>query len=141
MPEGEAVIELKRHVSFTVFGKCEPQGSSRQFRGRITSANPKLKPWRQMVADTMWVENHCLPFQGTGKESYRVGLHFALERPISVPKSRTAPTVKPDLDKLVRAILDSGTGILWKDDAQVIEIVARKVYGSPARVIVEIEEL
>jgi Holliday junction resolvase RusA-like endonuclease len=35
----------------------------------------------------------------------------------------------PDLDKLVRAILDSLTGVVWRDDAQVVDIVARKVYA------------
>jgi len=37
--------------------------------------------------------------------------------------------VKPDLDKLVRAILDSGTvGLVWRDDAQVVRLTATKNY-------------
>lgn len=58
-----------------------------------------------------------------------VGIYitFHLEKPKTV--KRLWPTVKPDLDKLVRAILDAGTGVLWIDDAQVRFIEARKVYA------------
>jgi crossover junction endodeoxyribonuclease RusA len=42
---------------------------------------------------------------------------------------RAAPTVKPDIDKLVRAVLDALTGIAYEDDAQVTSILAMKNYG------------
>jgi Holliday junction resolvase RusA-like endonuclease len=42
---------------------------------------------------------------------------------------RKAMTTKPDADKLARAILDSLTGVCWRDDAQVVDLRARKVYG------------
>ena len=45
-------------------------------------------------------------------------------------------TTKPDIDKLVRAILDSLKGILINDDSQVTELQAYKSYGSPERVSV-----
>jgi crossover junction endodeoxyribonuclease RusA len=47
--------------------------------------------------------------------------------------------VRPDLDKLVRAVLDalSEAGV-WRDDAQVVSVVARKAYGSAPGLTVEI---
>ena len=47
----------------------------------------------------------------------------------SEKKRRAYHTVKPDLDKLVRAVKDALKHVLWKDDAQVIELVARKGYA------------
>ena len=38
------------------------------------------------------------------------------------------PAVAPDLDKLVRGVLDALTGICYNDDSQVVEIVASKRY-------------
>lgn len=38
-------------------------------------------------------------------------------------------TNKPDLDKIVRAVLDACTGVVWRDDAQVYWVEAEKVYG------------
>ena len=34
--------------------------------------------------------------------------------------------VRPDIDKLARAVLDALTGIVWVDDDQVVELVCRK---------------
>jgi Holliday junction resolvase RusA-like endonuclease len=59
-----------------------------------------------------------------------VVLHFHLERPKTV--RRLEPTVKPDLDKLVRAVLDGITDArAWNDDSQVIAVWATKSYGVP----------
>jgi len=37
----------------------------------------------------------------------------------------------PDLDKILRSVLDSLTGIVYKDDSQVDQIIARKAYALP----------
>jgi len=51
---------------------------------------------------------------------------------------RAFPIVPPDVDKLARAALDGigqglngkvGDGLVWGDDAQVIELIARKFYA------------
>jgi Holliday junction resolvase RusA-like endonuclease len=42
---------------------------------------------------------------------------------------REHPTVPPDLDKLIRAVLDGLTAIAYVDDSQVVEIYAKKIYG------------
>jgi Holliday junction resolvase RusA-like endonuclease len=44
------------------------------------------------------------------------------------------PAVKPDIDKLARAILDALKGIAWHDDGQVTGAPAWKEFGTPARV-------
>ncbi len=41
----------------------------------------------------------------------------------------------PDLDKLCRACLDSLTGIVWRDDSQVVRLEANKDYGAPGAMI------
>jgi Holliday junction resolvase RusA-like endonuclease len=69
-------------------------------------------------------------------------LDFHVARPISVPKKRGAPSVKPDLDKLCRATLDSLSGVLFADDGQVTELRARKFYAvGPEHVMVSMEEV
>ena len=57
---------------------------------------------------------------------------FVRERPKSLPKRTTpAHTKYPDLSKLVRAIEDALTGIVWHDDSQVVETHSRKRYAEP----------
>jgi len=44
------------------------------------------------------------------------------------------PARQPDLDKLVRAVLDALTGVCYTDDSQVVELNASKVYGDETRI-------
>jgi Holliday junction resolvase RusA-like endonuclease len=136
-----------RVLQFTVYGKPEPQGSARAFvragHASITTDNKKLRPFRSEVtrmarADAFERELSEPVFaKGT---SVRVDLYFRFLRPPSA-KKRTHPVVKPDLDKLVRAILDSLTGVGFADDGQVVEIIARKIYDTVECADISVTEL
>ena len=106
---------------------------------RVTSDNPRLKEWRDLVAYT--AQQHVRGGQLSGAVTLRVV--FQLARPASLPKRVTTHVTKPDLDKLVRSVGDSLSGVVYRDDSQVVQILARKVYaplGAPPGVHVEIEE-
>lgn len=110
-------------------GIPQPQGSKQGFiRGNrvvLVEANKKLKPWRELVREQLEAANvSCQPIEAP----VTLEVVFFMPKPISV--TREYPSVKPDLDKLIRSINDSATdaGVL-EDDSQVIEIVAHKVYA------------
>jgi Holliday junction resolvase RusA-like endonuclease len=50
------------------------------------------------------------------------------------------PKVKPDLDNVVKAVLDAINGVVYVDDAQVINLVATKRYATDPRVEVYVFE-
>jgi Holliday junction resolvase RusA-like endonuclease len=50
------------------------------------------------------------------------------------------PKVKPDLDNVVKAVLDALNGVVYRDDAQVVNLVATKRYATEPRVEVYIFE-
>jgi crossover junction endodeoxyribonuclease RusA len=58
-----------------------------------------------------------------------VYLDFWLPRPRTAPR-RPYPHVRPDLDKLARACLDSLTGTAIVDDARVVRLTAEKHYAA-----------
>jgi Holliday junction resolvase RusA-like endonuclease len=64
----------------------------------------------------------------------RVELRFKMPRPKSRHKLIRAVTVKPDIDKLVRAVLDGLTSsdkvgkMFLRDDSRVVELYAEKYY-------------
>ena len=60
-----------------------------------------------------------------------VEMIFYLLRPASV--KREFPSVKPDIDKLVRAVLDALRELAIEDDARVVDLVARKRYVAPGQ--------
>ncbi len=47
--------------------------------------------------------------------------------------------MKPDATKLVRALEDALTRIVWKDDAQVVTQVVHKRFGEPERAEVYVD--
>lgn len=47
---------------------------------------------------------------------------------------------KPDIDNYLKALLDSMTGIVFKDDGQVVECRARKLYSMKPKIIFWLEE-
>lgn len=69
---------------------------------------------------------------------------IVLEIPASWPewKRRAAvigqiePTVKPDDDNVEKAVKDAFTGIIWRDDCQVVHCTNRKLYGLKPTVFV-----
>jgi Holliday junction resolvase RusA-like endonuclease len=118
-------------MEIRIYGDPAPQGSKRVFNGRIVEASGnKLKIWRKAIAaacQNQVTEEHALLLGPV-----RVEVEFYLPRPVSVTiKKRPLPIVPPDLDKLLRGLLD-GIGqseVIWGDDSQVVQIDAVKLYA------------
>lgn len=51
------------------------------------------------------------------------------------------PTTKPDIDNLFKAVTDACTGIVWKDDNQIVSTKSDKFYSEEPRVEIYVEEL
>ncbi|MGI8622680.1 MAG: RusA family crossover junction endodeoxyribonuclease [Solirubrobacteraceae bacterium] len=114
-------------------------------QGRVAHGRPAhaaaLKVWRSAVGEAGRV---AMEAAGRALLSGPVAVEvvFFLERPLvhhrgrrrSHPVRGDAPTLNatlPDLDKLVRALLDSLTGVVWVDDGQVAQVAAVKRYAAP----------
>jgi Holliday junction resolvase RusA-like endonuclease len=150
-------------VRFKVLGVAQPKGSTKSFgfirkdrttgqplrtaNGNLaigtatTSANPNLAGWETAVRSA--AQQQC---GGTffGDTAVRIAIVFFLPRPQSLPRRVKHHTKKPDLDKLARAVKDALKGVLWQDDSQVVDLVARKAYASTqphARILVDYAEV
>lgn len=115
---------------FTVKGKAETKGSARAFkcgdRCIITNDNPKCKKWQQTVSLAARIAGV------TKKDCVAVWVEFHIEIPKTYIKKRTAGCphmMKPDIDKLVRPILDALTGVAYEDDNCVFSVTATKVWA------------
>lgn len=51
------------------------------------------------------------------------------------------PITKPDADNYAKGPLDALKGIIWKDDGQVVDLVARKFYSKVPRIEVTIKTI
>jgi Holliday junction resolvase RusA-like endonuclease len=127
-----------RSLAFQVFGDPVPQGSKRAFvvknRAVVVDDNKAtLRSWRSAVIDAARVELNADREVAWAPEKgpVRVTLMFFLRRP-KRPKA-DVPIVKPDVDKLARAVLDGLTDAgVFRDDSQVTTLTARKRYTTEA---------
>jgi Holliday junction resolvase RusA-like endonuclease len=101
------------------------QGSHSVFNGRIVQVNSaKHKAWRNAVTFAAMEQIQGEPID----TPVEVNIVFYLPRPATV--TREFPSVTPDLDKLIRAVLDSLTAAkIYTDDSRVIRIASVKLYA------------
>jgi Holliday junction resolvase RusA-like endonuclease len=148
-------------IVFTVYGKQEPAGSKSAYvRGghaNVVDANKKAKPWKKLVRDTaeLAMRGRLLyrgPLEVTFKFYRALNKGDVLADGVSLSASRRHdwyPATKPDLLKLARAIEDAMTGIIYLDDAQIVDEHLRKRFVTPGdmggaereRVVVTVREI
>ena len=137
-------------LKFRVPGQPVPQGSMRAYNSHVVHANAsRLLPWRAAVTaaaqaaitehDETWYGDHPMrvdalfTFAPLQKHFHRGGLRS------DAPYYRST---RPDLDKLIRAVLDALTDAgVWADDAQVVMITSSKTYGAKAGCDVTVTQL
>lgn len=102
----------------------------------IHTKDKELRTWRVHIGNTARNCGIQIAEKDTG---VLIDLMFCMPKPKSV--KRLIPSTRPDLDKLIRAVLDALTGIAYIDDGQVVEITASKIYSNNVGVKIGIEHI
>lgn len=127
------MTEHPEPLTFFIAGTPIPQGSKTAIRhgrrARLIEANKKLKPWRTTLQTALAAQAAGRRIEGP----FTIYLDFRFDPP-QRPRYRDANgagihAVKPDVDKLTRAVLDSLTNAnIIDDDARCITLTATKNY-------------
>jgi crossover junction endodeoxyribonuclease RusA len=122
------------NAQFFIAGRPIPQGSLKFINGHAIHVRAQdLALWRADIArvakSIIWEK---------AIEAVEVHLTFTLLKPKTV--KRNEPFVRPDIDKLIRAVLDGLTGVAYDDDQQVTKITAVKEYGTIEGVLIRITD-
>jgi len=116
-------------LSFVVMGQPAVKGSTISFphRGRIVTKTDSKngRAWARSVA--LIVKAIGVPIIPKG-----IGVIVDVVYEFQPPRrpSRPVPCVRPDVDKLARALLDALTGVAYEDDGQVVKLTVQKIYGA-----------
>ena len=144
-------------IAFEIFGEPRPAGSKRAFPFRrkdgslgvrVTHDNPHAQNWMAAVAQAARKTYHGPLLTGA------VALEITFYRPRPAghfgsgrnagqlkPSAPRFPTTKPDNTKLRRAIEDAMSGVIYRDDSQIVDGNDQKRYGECYRTVVRIESL
>ena len=117
-------------IAFFARGRPLSKGSYRAVpikgtgKARLVPGNSRaLKRWTDEIVAAFTAGVLPLP----SEDPVVIDITFLMPRPKRKPRPFMA--VRPDLDKLCRAVLDALTGVAYADDAQVVELSARKRYA------------
>ena len=122
--------------TYTILGIPRPQGRPRFFRRGpfVGTYDPKeSRQYKDNVSAQLVAQS---PAMLDGAINMTVA--FYLPRPKTLPKKVVHHVKKPDVDNLIKGVMDSCKGILWHDDTQVVLLTCAKHYGDPPRVVIEV---
>lgn len=77
----------------------------------------------------------------------KVALYFYFTPPKSWSKNQKLIAIgqykrtKPDIDNLIKTVLDAANDHVWKDDNQIVEIHSFKQYAEEPKIIMQVEEV
>ena len=130
-------------------------------RERARAVAPKgRKPFATMYPDPKWGSDAKPAWKQDCQEamSYDLkdpenveALKYLFDRLVKVrvqfvctrPPTTKLEVPAPDLDNMIKAVLDAGNGVLWADDRQITDIVASKRWAQvnwPPYIFVEVEQ-
>lgn len=129
-----------RTVSFVVYGQAEPTQRPRFSSKAEVFYTPQGKGfWKAAVREKaglfmITTDSHMLtgPLAAT--------IVFFYPRPKS-KKYQAWKDTTPDFDNIAKAICDALQGIVYRNDSQIADARCVKLYGEPARCVIEIKEL
>lgn len=119
---------------FNFFIEGMPKG---QARPRVVSKNGRtwaFSPKNEFRDSVLSHIKSNIPAELRGKMPITSGLSvsivFHMPRPKSVAKSEIWHIKRPDIDNLIKAVLDAVNDTkIWEDDSQIYEIKSKKVYS------------
>ena len=113
-----------------------------KLRPRLTKRGRVYTPRKTLDFEgevQFWVSQH--DFEPLLSGSISAKIEFIYEKPKSVKKSKIYKDTRPDLDNLIKAVLDALNGVCYKDDGQIVELYAVKKYGTEDLIVLTLEPL
>lgn len=96
-----------------------------------------LAYYRQQLKDFRWPDSAFVSIGVTAV--YPIPKSATKASLAAIQAGRILPKRKPDIDNVIKAVLDALNGYAYKDDAQVVMVTGRKIYGHDPKLIIEMK--
>lgn len=119
-----------------------PKGKQRPRHNKYTVYTPgESKDYEKLVA-TLYKLNRGEMLEGNLKlvieAYYKIPKSSSKKDKLMMEQQIKRPALKPDIDNVVKIIMDGLNGVAYKDDCQVVCVVANKYYSHEPKVAVSI---
>lgn len=132
-------------MKFTIMG--EPRGKQRPRFNRKTGTTytPSETVQYEKAVGFLYRRAHGEKLNGNVRLEvtafYKIPTSMTKKAKAEMVTGQSLPAKKPDLDNVLKIVMDGLNGIAYSDDKQVVSVRACKLYSIEPRVEVEVSEL
>lgn len=135
-------------IKIIVYGEPVAQGRPRAttVNGRVRMYDPKksrdFKHYLKLAASKHRPEQLIEGPISLEVKVYKPTLKsFSKKKKAAAEAGQLRPTTKPDVSNYLKLIEDALTGVIWKDDSQIIDCSISKYYSETPRTEIQIKEM
>lgn len=124
----------------------EPRGKGRpRFSGGHVHTDSETRAYEKKIAAYYRKAHGAFRFPEKATVTVEVTAHYPI--PKSATRAATAgmeagkilPTRKPDIDNVIKAVLDALNGVAYKDDSRVVAVYGKKAYSHDPKLVIELK--
>lgn len=123
-PRGKGRPRFNRHTGITY-----TDDETRSYEKKI------MAYYRQQLKDFRWTDETFVSVYVTAV--YPIPKSATKSSIAAIKEGKILPKKKPDIDNVLKVVLDSLNGIAYKDDSQVVTVTGQKVYGEDPKLIIK----
>ena len=121
----------KGRPRFTKDGHTYTDSETRAYEKKI------MAYYRQQMRNFRWDDGAYVAVEVTAV--YPIPKSTTKASLAAIQAGRILPKRKPDIDNVIKVVLDSLNGIAYKDDSQVVMVSGKKIYGHEPKLIIEMK--
>lgn len=123
----------------------EPVGKGRpRFYGGHAVTPPKTREYEERIRE-LFAYSQLKMIEGPVSVEvlayYKIPKSATKSRKENMRSGKEKPTIKPDIDNVIKAICDALNGYAYEDDKQIVQLSAVKGYADEPKVIVQISSV
>ena len=112
------------------FPRAYTPTKTKNYESRIKESYLKVSGYKSLKSLKITVVAYCEPPKSKSNK-FKEGAY----------SNQFDPTTKPDIDNILKCVLDALNDVAYADDKQIVELNARKCYGHVSRLVVSINEI
>lgn len=140
-----------RTVMFHVPGKPQGKARARTFYSPQAGRSVSVTPENTVLYENLIKDRYLQQANGCYMEAgipvtLRIVARFLPPKSVSKKRKsdmlegRELPLKKPDMDNIVKVVADALNGIAYRDDTQIVYVIAKKAYSAVEGLDITVEE-
>lgn len=93
--------------------------------------------YRKQLGAFRWADNAFVSVDVTAV--YQIPKSATKAATAGMQAGRILPSRKPDIDNVLKVVLDALNGVAYKDDSRVVCVTAKKIYGMQPKLVIEMK--